>query len=254
MYPTIQMPFEFTPFSVMSKTEAKEYYEWFLSIIPRRIETLQGYVESSGSLVQLDLTQDSLISLWGWFISRIEQRKLTSEEMNEELELVAHWRRPEVKENVLKFSKDTENQIIDIGIYFSTVLLHSSNQLKWMVIHKPRNHVDVNQPVLAGTGKIRLNPIRVVDVCAARALNDAGNINMLSNLYVVVTVRGKECPNCEGDEMRYLLTEELSAKNSRKSILECNSCGWTENLDGSVWSGEQVRIMPMTTTELENLN
>ncbi|MFS0873066.1 hypothetical protein AB3N00_24155 [Paenibacillus xylanilyticus] len=111
-------------------------------------------------------------------------RKLTSEEMNEELELVPHWMRPEAEENVLKFSKDTENQIIDIGIYFSSVLLHSSNQLKWMVIHKPRNHVDVNQPVLAGTGKIRLNPIRVVDVCAARVLNDAGNIKMLSDLYV----------------------------------------------------------------------
>jgi hypothetical protein len=178
------MPFEFTPFSVMSKTEAKEYYEWFLSIIPRRIEALQEYVESSGSLVQLDLSQDSLISLWGWFIPRIEQKKLTAEEMNEELELVPDWMRPEVEQNVLKFSKDTETQIIDIGIYFSSVLLHSSNQLKWIVIHKPRNHADVNQPLLAGTGRIRLNPIRVVDVCAARALSDVGNINMLSDLYV----------------------------------------------------------------------
>ena len=184
MYPIIQMPFEFNPFSVMSKTEAEEYFDWFLSIIPRRIETLQEYIESSGSLVQLDLSPDSLISLWDWFIPRIEQKKLTPEEMNEELELVPDWMRPEVEQNFVKFSRDIENQIIDIGIYFSSVLLHSSNQLKWIVIHKPRNHVDVNQPVLAGTGKLRLNPIRVVDVCAAKALNDAGNINMLSDLYI----------------------------------------------------------------------
>ncbi|WP_339298305.1 hypothetical protein MKY92_27515 [Paenibacillus sp. FSL R5-0623] len=168
----------------MSRTEAKEYYEWFLSIIPRRIELLQEYVELSGSHVQLDFSQDSLISLWEWFIPRIEQKKMTIEEINEELDLVPDWMRPEVEQNVLKFSRDTEIQIIDIGIYFSSVLLHSSNKLKWVVINKPRNHVDVNQPLLAGTGKIRLNPIRVVDVCTARALSDVGNINMLSDLYV----------------------------------------------------------------------
>lgn len=184
MYPTIEMPFEFTPFSVMSRTEAKEYYEWFLSIIPRRIELLQDYVGLSDSHVQLDLSKDSLISLWGWFIPRIEQKKLTIEEMNGELDIVPDWMRPEVEQNVLKFSRDTETQIIDIAIYFSSVLMHSSNKLKWMVINKPRNHVDVNQLLLAGTGKIRLNPIRVVDVCTARALSDVGNINMLSDLYV----------------------------------------------------------------------
>lgn len=75
MYPTIEVPFEFTPFSVMSKTEAEEYYEWFLSIIPQRIELLQENVELSGSHVQLDFSQDSLISLWEWFIPRIEQKK-----------------------------------------------------------------------------------------------------------------------------------------------------------------------------------
>ncbi|MEK4076488.1 hypothetical protein MHI01_21740 [Paenibacillus sp. FSL M7-0656] len=184
MYPTIEVPFEFTPFSVMSKTEAEEYYEWFLSIIPQRIELLQENVELSGSHVQLDFSQDSLISLWEWFIPRIEQKKMTIEEINEELDLVPDWMRPEVEQNVLKFSRDTETQIIDIGIYFSSVLIHSSSKLKWTVINKPRNHVDVNQPLLAGTGKIRLNPIRVVDVCAARALSDVGNINMLNDLYV----------------------------------------------------------------------
>jgi hypothetical protein len=41
MHPAIQTPFKLIPFSVMSKFEAKEYFEWFVSIAPQRNEILQ---------------------------------------------------------------------------------------------------------------------------------------------------------------------------------------------------------------------
>lgn len=186
MYPAIKIPFEFTPFSVMSKFEANEYFDWFISIIPQRLEILREYIEFTGSSesIQLDLSPESLISLWEWFIPRIEQRNLTEEELNEELELVPDWIKSEVEETVIKFSRNTENLVVDIGIYFGSVMLHSSDQLKWTVIYKPTNHVDVNQPVLTGKGRMVLNPIRIVDVCAARTLSSGANINLLNDLYV----------------------------------------------------------------------
>ncbi|QQZ60785.1 hypothetical protein JI735_30755 [Paenibacillus sonchi] len=74
-----------------------------------------------------------------------------------------------------------------------------------------------------------------------------------NRLWDMVTIRGKACPNCEGDEMRYLLAEELAKKN-KKIILECNSCGWIENIDGTSWEGsDKVVILPASKNEIEKL-
>ncbi|MBT2293580.1 hypothetical protein J7E73_31710 [Paenibacillus albidus] len=73
-----------------------------------------------------------------------------------------------------------------------------------------------------------------------------------NRLWEMVTIRGEECPNCEGDEMRYLLAEEISTKD-KKIILECNSCGWTENIDGTLWSGGRVAILPANKEDLKSL-
>ncbi|WCT56583.1 hypothetical protein PQ456_03405 [Paenibacillus kyungheensis] len=72
-----------------------------------------------------------------------------------------------------------------------------------------------------------------------------------NRLWDMVTNRGKECPNCEGDEMRYLITKE---ENCSEIILECNSCGWTETLNGEKWRRGIIETLPANRKDLQRFN
>ncbi len=79
----------------------------------------------------------------------------------------------------------------------------------------------------------------------------------LDNLLMIISGRllemctirsGKECPNCNGDELHYLLINTLS--NEEKIILECKDCAWTENLDGVEWNEKVLNYIPANKSDL----
>ncbi|KWX87560.1 hypothetical protein AMQ83_12345, partial [Paenibacillus riograndensis] len=160
MYPKLVAPFGIIPFEIMTKKQARQHFDWFISQIPTRIEALIAhYVETlGGRKEELNLSQESLINLWKWFIQRIEMVPKTKEELEKDIDAVPDWLKAEVANNTLKFSELTSSLIIDVGIYFGSVFLNEMRTLEWGVIYKPKNHVDINRPVITGFKKMELNP------------------------------------------------------------------------------------------------
>lgn len=190
MYPTIKAPFEIIPFEIMTKRETDVYFQWFVSQVPSRIETLSTYFEQTSNERKsgLDLSQESLIKLWEWFVPNIQRVTRTTEEIQEEMSNAPDWLKEEIENDMLKFSKETEMIIIDIGIYFGAVFLKSNSNLNWGVIRKPRNYINVNQPVIIGFKHGALNPIRVVTNCALQAIDEELNSEKLKDVYNVWSV------------------------------------------------------------------
>ncbi|CQR57000.1 hypothetical protein PRIO_4598 [Paenibacillus riograndensis SBR5] len=185
MYPKLVAPFEIIPFEIMTKKEAKQYFDWFVLQIPTRIDTLIAhYVETlGGGKEELDLSQESLVNLWKWFIQRIEMVPKTKEELEEDVDAAPDWLKEEVANNTLKFSEFTSSLIIDVGIYFGSVFLNEMRTLEWGIIHKPKNHVDINRPVITGFKKMELNPISVVNNSSLAIVEKNSNENQLFELY-----------------------------------------------------------------------
>lgn len=126
--------------------------------------------------------------------------------------------------------------------YFSRVLIEK-NRLDILVDLNPNIYVVDNPDFSLGMELQRY------------VKNEPKNLEIFSmiignRLWDMVTIRGKECPNCEGDEMRYILTDE-TLTNNRIIFLECNSCGWTEDLDGTPWSGSKVKILPANKEDIK---
>lgn len=69
-------------------------------------------------------------------------------------------------------------------------------------------------------------------------------------LWDMVTIRsGKDCPNCQYDELRYVIAIDKISKDSTLT-LECESCGWSEYLDGKEWSGGICNVYPARKDEI----
>lgn len=70
-------------------------------------------------------------------------------------------------------------------------------------------------------------------------------------LWDLVTIRsGKDCPNCIYDELRYVVAK---GEDTYELLLECETCGWTEHMDGKQWQEGIVEIIPASLDEIKNL-
>lgn len=69
-------------------------------------------------------------------------------------------------------------------------------------------------------------------------------------LWDMVTIKsGKDCPNCNYDELRFLLVKNELDEESL--ILSCDSCGWTENIDGTLWNQNTTNVVPANKQDLK---
>ena len=53
---------------------------------------------------------------------------------------------------------------------------------------------------------------------------------------------GKDCPCCMADELNYVLAK---TEKEKKIVLECDTCGWTEYLNGKRWEEGKAKIYPI---------
>ena len=68
-------------------------------------------------------------------------------------------------------------------------------------------------------------------------------------LWDMVTIRSRiDCPNCM-DEFRYVLIEKPSGEQN--VVLECESCAWSENIDGTKFDEGLVKVMPANKQDLK---
>lgn len=157
-YTIIQPPFTLK-LREMPQKELRRYYEWFMDVLPQRVNELAAAVrETSGfETWQADCTPASLDRLGEWFAGQVETRNRTQEELR-------------TIQNRLVFPMDipgeeltnrTFSLAMDIGIYFSQALLKNYPSLKWEQPLGNKRFVDYGQPSLTGFGPVTLNPVGI---------------------------------------------------------------------------------------------
>jgi hypothetical protein len=185
-YPLMTPPFEVKPFEKMTKKEAQLHFDWYLSEVPERVELIKkAYLETSGGkLEDLDLSPQSLVKLWSWFIPRIVTVTKSDEEIADELKKVPEWFNDKVIENKRKLSVGSLSLAMDIAIYFAEVFIHNFDKLYWGFVTKPKSLVYVNSPVVMGfsTG-IELDPRNLVYNLTLKEINGKTNKEYLLNLF-----------------------------------------------------------------------
>lgn len=145
-------PFERPTFREMNKKQAKQYFDWYMSVLPVRIGILMDFFEKNGGGTkdELDYTPESLIKLWKWFIQYVELVEKRLDELEKEINESPEWLNEEIRKHTHRISTITLAIAMDIAMYYGEVFVKNHQNVKWGFITKPKNHLDVNKPVLLG--------------------------------------------------------------------------------------------------------
>lgn len=179
-------PFEIKPFEKMTKKEAQLHFNWYLSDIPKRIELIKSaYLETTGeNSDDLDLSPQSLVKLWTWFIPRIETVIKSEDEIEAELKDLPEWMRDEITEDKKTLSVGTLCLAMDIAIYFGETFIKNFNNLDWGFVTKPKSLVYVNSPVIIGfSSGIDLDPRNLIYILTLKVIDGNKNKKELLNLF-----------------------------------------------------------------------
>jgi hypothetical protein len=159
-YSIIQPPFTLD-FQTMKKKELDGYRDWFMKVIPERIDELRLAVTSTNAFEawNTNRTPGSLEALGEWFSSKVEIRATTMEE-NQEIEETLKF--PiEIPDHEL--TNKTFSLAMDVGIYLGEVILKTIPGTKWAQQKGNKKYADYGQMIIEGLdGPAPLNPIRIV--------------------------------------------------------------------------------------------
>ena len=122
----------------MTDEEAQACFDWYMSVLPERIK----YVSETAahklgcSVETFDLTPESLIPLWEWFLSVAEKEPAS----------IQH----EVIRSDYQLSLQTEYILRDIGMYLGEAFVKNHSSLHWGIKKKPKNSFFYNHTVVQG--------------------------------------------------------------------------------------------------------
>lgn len=179
-YSIIQPPFTLK-FQEMTKSELRNYYSWFMSIMPERIAGLEAYVREVLPIWRADKSPESLGPLGEWFATRVETRQKSNEEIEE---IRANLRFP-VEVSTEQLTNKTFSIAMDVGMYFGQVVLCNLSGTRWDQCFGSKKAADYGEPVLMGFGPVPLNPVRIAVVIARKVSHNKHNANELLDVYCV---------------------------------------------------------------------
>ena len=120
------------PFVEMGRREAAEHARWFASTVGERVESLRSYALAHGCGGPLDLSRESLLPLWSWFLGRAEVVR-------------PRGGGPE------RLSGESAALARDITAYLCEAVRSAAwGRLSWGCVPGPRSLVGVNMPALLG--------------------------------------------------------------------------------------------------------
>jgi hypothetical protein len=189
-YSIIQPPFTLK-FHEMSRQELKDYYRWFMEILPSRIAELEAEVGRSPphATWRADLSPGSLDSLGEWFCTQVETRPTTQDEAVE----LASRLTFSIPTPEYELTNRTFSLAMDIGMYFSQVFQKNRPTLRWEQSMAQKKSIDFGQPVLVGLGPGPLNPVHLLVVLAyaiASKTQGGGRLRELYEYWSTRTPRG----------------------------------------------------------------
>jgi len=159
IYNVIQPPFTLK-FREMSKKDLKDYYLWFLNMIPERINELANAVRETPGFEawQPDYTPESLDILGNWLAVHVETRPRTQEEVDEFKRNAPY----PIDIPAEELTNQTFSLAIDSGMYISQVFLRNHPSVRWNQEFGNKRYIDYGQPVLVDFGPSGFNPVRMM--------------------------------------------------------------------------------------------
>lgn len=148
-YPRITMPYN-KFFHELTKMEAEKTFQWFLNVIPERVETLEINVRRTFPDWNADKSCDSLQVLGKWMNANIVWLKLSDEERKKILQkndltgITAEL----MNEREFKISPESSYIRFDATIYLGETIREKISDLEWQQ-EKYKRARSYNQPILA---------------------------------------------------------------------------------------------------------
>lgn len=185
------------PFKELSKREAKEYFEWFLSHVDERSNYIRAKV-SDGLKISIDLvdfSMESLVYVWRWFLQVAELQKTPEEvfkNIRRELEMSGapgEFIEDEIRERSRELSIFSRYVIRDIGMYVGKMFVTNYESLRWDYYTKKRDSF-ANMPQIFGFIDTAYNPpfephfepIHFTEMQASNLLSNTQDENDLYNI------------------------------------------------------------------------
>ena len=169
--------FELTP------KQAKEYFLWYTSEIPNRIALLWEYIKQKRPEAEpFDYSPESLIPLWEWYETKIEQVPMTAKEIESRVRMFPKYLESEIQKNTKKFTDETLSLALDISIYLGEVVVKNHPHLRWNYRTRPKREISVYRPVIDGLNyKMTLDSSRIVFVQMLTSVKEQNK----NHLYVI---------------------------------------------------------------------
>ena len=135
----ITPPFDLPDFKEMKKREATKYFNWFVEDIPLRIKLLREFYAGTGEDAKdLDLSPESLIKVWDWFMPFIKMTPKSPERIREEYESLPEIFKGKIEISSKELSFETLLIAHYVSIYYGEVFIQNNSELKWGFLSKPK--------------------------------------------------------------------------------------------------------------------
>ena len=181
-YPLMSAPFSDIPFEKFSKKQTEIHFQWVMSQKKERIQILQEYLcNTSGDKFSLDMTPDSLVTLWMHFENIIEYHNVPVDEIQKRAEGKTGLEKKIIMRNTQEWTIHTKSLIYDISLYFGETFVSNNASIYWGYLRKPKKLDGVNQPILLGfKADLCVNPISLISVAALKTKKEKDSNRLLS--------------------------------------------------------------------------
>lgn len=186
------------PFEKLSKTEAKTYFDWFISHVDERSEYIRQKVSEGLNMPigALDFSIESLIFIWRWFL-KIAELKRTPKAVLKDIrkELKANGEPKEIIEDIVRehsveLSVFSRYVIRDIGMYVGKMFVTNFQTLRWDYHTDTKKDSFANMPQIFGFVNLNYNPpfeeqfepILRIEMEASNLFDNSQNENDLYNM------------------------------------------------------------------------
>lgn len=172
----------------MTPKQSKENFDWFMSKIPERMRYFRNRCAEDlcTSAENLDYSSNSLKSVWKWFIGTAKIEKTPKRDLEQMEEAAKIFGSSYV--NKEQFTVATQFILRDIGMYLGQAYVLNYKPLYWTFYTKPKNDINVNQPVIAGFtvngNNTYFNPIHMAKIQAANIFNHTAQDSDLYKIFV----------------------------------------------------------------------
>jgi hypothetical protein len=190
-YEIIQPPFE-KNLEDMPKAELKQYFQWFLDVLPKRMNVLEEAVRATPGFENwhADFTPSSLGPLGHWFATQVETRSRSADELDKMREKQSS----PVDVPGEELTHKTLSLAVDIGMYLGQVFLTNHPSLKWAQDISNKKFAYYGQPLLVGFGSVPLNPAGTALVQAYGLVSKSKTGDRLREVYDIWQKRIEPSP------------------------------------------------------------